>query len=201
MVDRERSAAQLGKVRSAEGRPEASAPLRPDIGPQSRFRKKNSVVYRRASSLSPSWDGLNPAREPAEARIAALREDVARLAAIVDDGGVEGISDGDSAVARLVAGRCRCSEYALPALHELGRKTLSIPWKRTPIAARVPRRRRGSLIATDSASMSVRRSFPGLRHGRASSVRCSASSARACGLACRDGQRGRTWPDRGEGGG
>jgi adenine-specific DNA-methyltransferase len=49
--------------------PEATSPLRPEVGTQSQFRKKKPpVTYRYDSSLSPSmeWDGQNPAREQGE---------------------------------------------------------------------------------------------------------------------------------------
>ena len=65
------------KGRRAEGyrHPEASALLRPDVGTQAQFRKKKKpATYRYDSSLSPAldWDGQNPAREQAEAKIARV---------------------------------------------------------------------------------------------------------------------------------
>ena len=95
MADREKSAGQVGKVRSAEGyrHPEASALLRPDIGAQAQFRKKKKpVAYRYDSSLSPAldWDGLNHARERAEGKIAALQGGIERLAAMVEAGELSG---------------------------------------------------------------------------------------------------------------
>ena len=49
--------------------PEATTPLRPEVGTQAQFRKhKPPKTYRYDSSLSPSmeWDGQNPARERGE---------------------------------------------------------------------------------------------------------------------------------------
>ena len=93
MADRERLADQVGKVRSAKGRPEASALLRPEIGAQAQFRKKKKpAAYRYDSSLSPSldWDELNHARERAEEKIAALQGGIERLAAMVEVGELSG---------------------------------------------------------------------------------------------------------------
>ena len=45
--------------------PEATSPMRPDVGTQAAFKKKKPpVTYRYDSSLSPAldWDGQNPAR-------------------------------------------------------------------------------------------------------------------------------------------
>ena len=64
--------------------------LRPDVGTQAQFRKKKKpATYRYDASLSPAldWDGQNPTREQGEAKIAALYERVARLAATVESGG------------------------------------------------------------------------------------------------------------------
>ncbi|MEX2116150.1 MAG: site-specific DNA-methyltransferase [Bacteroidota bacterium] len=61
--------------------PEATSPLRPEVGTQSQFRKKKPPqTYRYDSSLAPelNWDE-NPARERGEALIAQLE---ARLAAL-----------------------------------------------------------------------------------------------------------------------
>ena len=52
--------------------PEASSPLRPEVGTQSQFKKKKPPkTYRYDSSLAPelNWDGQNPAREQGEALI------------------------------------------------------------------------------------------------------------------------------------
>ena len=49
--------------------PEATSPMRPDVGTQAAFKKKKPpVTYRYDSSLSPAldWDGQNPAREEGE---------------------------------------------------------------------------------------------------------------------------------------
>jgi adenine-specific DNA-methyltransferase len=55
--------------------PEATSPMRPDVGTQADFKKKKPpVTYRYDSSLSPSldWDGQSPAREQGEAILASL---------------------------------------------------------------------------------------------------------------------------------
>ena len=83
--------------------PEAEALLRPDIGIQPQFRKKKpSTTYRYDSSLSPSleWDGQNPAREPGEAKIAALEGHIAGLSEILDPAGTEPLSEEDRSSAR-----------------------------------------------------------------------------------------------------
>jgi len=61
--------------------PEATNPMRPDVGTQAQFRKKKPpVTYRYDSSLSPAldWDGQNGARELGEWLLACI-EDAARL--------------------------------------------------------------------------------------------------------------------------
>ena len=105
------------KGRRAAGyrHPEASALLRPDVGTQAQFRKKKKpVAYRYDPSLSPAldWDGQNPARERAEATIAALQERIARLAATIGEGDAGGIADGDLVAARkeLAAARAEIDE-------------------------------------------------------------------------------------------
>ena len=81
--------------RYAEGyrHPEASAALRPDAGTQAQFRKKKvPTAYRYDSSLAPTldWDGQNPAREQAEAKIAALQDGIAQLETMVAAGELSG---------------------------------------------------------------------------------------------------------------
>ena len=95
MTDKETPAGRAGRERRAEGyrHLEASALLRPDVGTQAQFRKKKKpVAYRYDSSLSPAldWDGQNPAREQAEARIAALQDRIAKLTAMVEAGELSG---------------------------------------------------------------------------------------------------------------
>ena len=112
---------RAGKGRRAEGyrHPEASALLRPDVGTQAQFRKKKKpVTYRYDPSLSPTldWDGQNPAREQAEAKIAALQERIARLAAIVDRENGGGVSESDLAIARDELAAAREDAAALKAL-------------------------------------------------------------------------------------
>jgi adenine-specific DNA-methyltransferase len=69
-------AGNMGAGAKTYTHPEASSPLRPDIGVQHQFRKKKPPkTYRYDSSLSPGleWDE-NPARERGEALIARMLE-------------------------------------------------------------------------------------------------------------------------------
>ncbi len=62
--------------------PEATSPMRPDVGTQPQFKKKKPPQkYRYDSSLSPAlqWDGQNPAREQGEALIAEINGLSAKL--------------------------------------------------------------------------------------------------------------------------
>jgi adenine-specific DNA-methyltransferase len=57
--------------------PTETAPLRPDIGTQAQFRKRNPPAgYQYDSSFSPAldWDGQNPAREEGERLIREILE-------------------------------------------------------------------------------------------------------------------------------
>ncbi len=93
--------------------------LRPDIGTQAQFRKrKKPVTYRYDSSLSPAldWDGQNPHREPAEAKIAALQERIARLAAMVGEKADGHLSDDDLAAIRTDLAAAHGEVTALKAL-------------------------------------------------------------------------------------
>ncbi|MGA2700561.1 MAG: hypothetical protein ABSH35_05635 [Isosphaeraceae bacterium] len=68
--------------------PEATSPMRPDVGTQAAFKKKKPpVTYRYDSSLSPAmdWDGENPAREEAEQILSELTERVADLRGELED--------------------------------------------------------------------------------------------------------------------
>ncbi|MGA2705604.1 MAG: DNA methyltransferase [Isosphaeraceae bacterium] len=67
--------------------PEATSPMRPDVGTQADFKKKKPVTYRYDSSLSPAmdWDGQNPAREEAEQILSELTERVADLRGELED--------------------------------------------------------------------------------------------------------------------
>ena len=121
--------------RSAEGyrHPEATALLRPDVGTQAQFRKKKKpVAYRYDPSLSPAldWDGQNPVRERAEAKIAALQERIARLAASVGDE-----DGGDFVVTRkeLAAARAEVDE-----LQALSRPFLNWAGKAERLSFEVP---------------------------------------------------------------
>jgi adenine-specific DNA-methyltransferase len=72
--------------------PEATSPMRPDVGTQAAFKKKKPpVTYRYDSSLSPAldWDGQNPAREQGEAILAQLSEQLAEIRAALNDPEVE----------------------------------------------------------------------------------------------------------------
>jgi adenine-specific DNA-methyltransferase len=65
------------KSKAAESykHPEATAPMRPEVGTQAQFKKKKAPqTYRYDSSLSPvlEYDGQNPAREQGEALIADI---------------------------------------------------------------------------------------------------------------------------------
>ena len=120
-TDRDAPMDRKDKGRRAEGyrHPEAGALLRPDVGTQAQFRKKKKpATYRYDSSLSPAleWDGQNPARERAEAKIAALQECIARLAASIGEGDAGGIADGDLAVARKELATARAEIDELQAL-------------------------------------------------------------------------------------
>ena len=119
-ADRDAPMDRKDKGRRAEGyrHPEASSLLRPDIGTQAQFRKKKKPATSRYDpSLSPAldWDGENPARGWAEAKIAALQERIARLAARLAEADADSISDGDLDVARdeLAAARNEVDEQAL----------------------------------------------------------------------------------------
>ena len=68
--------------------PEATSPMRPDVGTQPEFKKKKPpVTYHYDCSLSPAldWDGQNTAREEAEQILSELSERVADLHAVVED--------------------------------------------------------------------------------------------------------------------
>lgn len=73
--DKTKGRAKKGGETRSYAHPEASALLRPDVGTQAQFRKKKPpATYHYDPSLSPAldWDQQNPAREQAEAKIAAL---------------------------------------------------------------------------------------------------------------------------------
>ena len=97
MARRAKTTGRAGKERGAKSyaHPEASALLRPDVGTQAQFRKKMPpATYRYDPSLSPAldWDQENPARERAEAKLAALADRIARLSGIVGSGDGDDIS-------------------------------------------------------------------------------------------------------------
>ena len=111
------------KKKRAEGykHPEASSLLRPDVGTQAQFRKKKKpLVYQYDASLSPEldWDGQNPAREQAEAKVAALQERIARLSAIVERSSGSDVSTSDLETAREELAEAREDVTALKTLSE-----------------------------------------------------------------------------------
>ncbi len=70
-----KSGFSLGRRAESYGHPDATSPMRPDVGTQAQFKKKKPpATYRYDSSLSPElgWDG-SPAREQGEALIAAIQ--------------------------------------------------------------------------------------------------------------------------------
>ena len=98
--------------------PEASAALRPDVGTQAQFRKKkNPTTYTYDPSLSPTldWDGQSPAREEAEAKIAALQGVIAQLEAMVAAGEISG---GGLAAAKEALAKARENADALRTLSQ-----------------------------------------------------------------------------------
>src|SRR3954451_3293464 len=73
--------------------PEATSPMRPDVGTQAAFKKKKPpVTYRYDSSLAPTldWDGQNPAREQGEAIIAGLGRKLAEIREALADPATDG---------------------------------------------------------------------------------------------------------------
>ena len=123
---RRKTKTRAGKERSTKSyaHPEASALLRPDVGTQAQFRKKKPpATYRYDSSLSPAldWDQRNPAREQAEARLAALADRIEKLSAIVaagTNGGGDGIAPGDLEEIRDELAAAREDAAGLKALSE-----------------------------------------------------------------------------------
>jgi very-short-patch-repair endonuclease/DNA modification methylase len=68
--------------------PEATSPLRPEVGTQSQFKKKKPPkTYRYDSSLAPelNWDGQNPAREEGEALLSRIADLGLRIGKCSDD--------------------------------------------------------------------------------------------------------------------
>ena len=120
-ADKDAPMGRKDKGRRAEGyrHPEASALLRPDVGTQAQFRKKKKpATWRYDPSLSPAldWDGENPARERAEAKIAALQERIVRLAATIGEANADSISNGDLDDARKELTTARAEVDELKAL-------------------------------------------------------------------------------------
>ena len=122
---RRKAKSRAGKERSTKSyaHPEASALLRPDVGTQAQFRKKKPpTTYRYDSSLSPAldWDQQNPAREQAEAKLAALTDRIEKLSAIVasGDGRGDGIPPDDLAEVRQELAAARGDAAGLKALSE-----------------------------------------------------------------------------------
>src|SRR5208337_5088296 len=72
--------------------PEATSPMRPDVGTQAAFKKKKPpVTYLYDSSLSPAldWDGQNSAREQGEAVLARLCEQLSDFRAALEVPGLD----------------------------------------------------------------------------------------------------------------
>ena len=68
--------------------PEATSPMRPDVGTQADFKKqKPPATYRYDSSLSPAleWDGKNPRDEQGEAILANLGQRLAEIRTALED--------------------------------------------------------------------------------------------------------------------
>ena len=122
---RKKTRTRIRKERSTRSyaHPEVSALLRPDVGTQAQFRKKKPpATYRYDSSLSPAldWDQQNPAREQAEAKLAALADRLAKLSAVVasGEGGCDGISPDALAAIREELSAAREDVAGLEALSE-----------------------------------------------------------------------------------
>ena len=100
---------------------EASALLRPDVGTQAQFRKKKPPIrYQYDSSLSPAldWDGQNPVREQAEAKIAALQDRIVRLSAMIGGGKNHTVPEGDLAACQNELDAARADLAALQAFSQ-----------------------------------------------------------------------------------
>jgi adenine-specific DNA-methyltransferase len=72
--------------------PEATSPMRPDVGTQADFKKKKPpVTYRYDSSLSPAldWDGQNPVREQGEAILASLGQQLSEIRSALEAPGLD----------------------------------------------------------------------------------------------------------------
>ncbi len=66
--------------------PEATIPLRPEVGTQAQFKKrKPPQTYKYDSSLSPvmEWDGQNPAREQGEEQLAKMEKELLELRSLL----------------------------------------------------------------------------------------------------------------------
>ena len=161
-------------ARTAESyaHPEARALLRPDVGTQSQFRKtKLPARYRYDSSLSPAldWDGGAPRREEAEAKLAALRDRIGKISALLDSGG------GDLADARAELTAARGEAEALAAL---SRPFLDWAGKAERLSFDVPTR----------SNPSIRRGRS-TRSCRPSTAGWSRASAKPCGSIPAPGRR------------
>lgn len=128
------------KARQAESyeHPESKSPMRPDVGTQAQFRKKQPPrTYRYDSSLSPAleWDGQNPARELGEAELAAVGAELAEIRARLGEGG-EKAAGGDGLPD--VSGQLARAEEALRKLRALGEPFLNWAGKTERLSFDVP---------------------------------------------------------------
>ncbi|CAI4032885.1 Site-specific DNA-methyltransferase [Nitrospira tepida] len=117
--------------------PDAKGLLRPDVGTQAQFKKKQAPkTYRYDSSLSPAldWDATNPAREQGEALIARLERHIAelRVASIPSPSIGEGGGEGE------VAKALRQAEEALRELKTLSKPFLNWAGKAERLSFDVP---------------------------------------------------------------
>jgi adenine-specific DNA-methyltransferase len=112
--------------------------MRPDVGTQAQFRKKQPPrTYRYDSSLSPAleWDGQNPAREQGEAELAAATAELAEIRARLAE--AEEKTDGGNKLPD-VSGQIARVEEALRRLRALGEPFLNWAGKAERLSFDVP---------------------------------------------------------------
>src|SRR5256714_11706294 len=126
--------------------PESESLLRPDVGTQAKFRKKNPPQqYKYDSSLSPElqWDGQNAAREEAEQRIATAIEQLSQVRKKISEADIEKIvADNPSlareAVLRIVAENLDDADEALRELKAMSGPFLNWSGKAERLSFEVP---------------------------------------------------------------